>query len=523
MKHIEKIKLLNFKRFKRFEYVARKGRNIFIGDNEAGKSTILQAIDLVLSGSRSRIESIGLDTLFNRDMIKSFLTGTKELALLPKMEVEIFLNDHQEMSLEGRNNTEEKICQGLKLTCEPMIDDYSQEIKQALSHSEALFPFEYYNIQLSTFSGQLYSKNRRYLNHVLIDSSLIATEYAMREYTKSLYEAHTTLVNRYQLSYAYRHSKDIFSTAHLGDLNNVLGESKFDIKSDNKSNLINDLVITQGGIPINHLGKGEQCFIKSKFALQQKEGKKPLDLILIEEPENHLSHVNMKKLINEIDAATQTQIFIATHSNSVCSRLDLHNASIVGNMENNPVTLADLPVETANYFIKAPNNKILEFVLSQKVILVEGDVEYMLIQGMYENSHNMKLEDSNIHVIAVGGTCFKPYLELAKLLKIKTAVVRDNDGNYQNNCVDDYASYTSPIINIFSDTDDQNRTTLEKCIYQDNKKLCDDFFKEGRRKLSVEEYMISNKTDCSLKILESGIKRLVTPNYIEKAFTWIRE
>ncbi|HIC9088390.1 TPA: ATP-dependent nuclease [Legionella pneumophila] len=523
MKYIEKIKLLNFKRFKNFVYAARKGRNIFIGDNEAGKSTILQAIDLVLSGSRSRIEAIGLDTLFNRDIIQTFLKGTKELTLLPRMEVEIYLNDQQEISLEGKNNTEQKTCQGLKLTCEAMIDEYSQEIKEALSNCEAIFPFEYYNIQLSTFSGQLYSQNRRYLNHVLIDSSLITSEYAMREYTKSLYEAHTTLVDRYQHSYAYRHSKDSFSTTHLGQLNKVLEESKFNIKNDNKSNLINDLVITQGGIPINHLGKGEQCFIKSKFALQKKEGKKPLDLILIEEPENHLSHVNMKKLINEIDTATQTQIFIATHSNSVCSRLDLHNASIVGAKESNPITLADLPIETANYFIKAPNNKILEFVLSQKVILVEGDVEYMLIQGMYENCHNIKLEDSKIHVIAVGGTCFKPYLELAKLLKIKTAVIRDNDGNYQYNCVDDYASYTSTTINIFSDMDDQKRTTLEKCIYQDNQKLCDDFFKQGRRTLSVEDYMLSNKTDCSLKILESGMKQLVTPNYIKKAFKWIRE
>lgn len=47
MKYIEKIKLLNFKRFDTFEYESRKKRNVFIGDNEAGKSTILQAVDIV--------------------------------------------------------------------------------------------------------------------------------------------------------------------------------------------------------------------------------------------------------------------------------------------------------------------------------------------------------------------------------------------------------------------------------------------------------------------------------------------
>lgn len=523
MNYIEKIKLLNFKKFNVFEYVTRKERNILIGDNESGKSTVLQAIDLVLSGSRSRIEGVGLESLFNRNAINMFLAGNRNLETLPKMEVEIFLCDHKEMSLEGRYNSDQQVCHGLKLSCEPMIDEYSNEIKQALNQSEAIFPFEYYNIHFATFSGAPYIQNRRYINYVLIDSSLIGTEYAMRQYTKALYEAHTTITERYQHSYAYRHGKDSFATNNLGGLNKTLGHSQFNIKNDNKSNLENDLVITQDGIPLIQMGNGEQCFIKTKFALQQKEGKKPLDLILIEEPENHLSHLNMKKLLNEIEATTQTQIIIATHSNSVCSRLDLHNAHLVSNRQNNPITLSDLPVETANYFIKAPNNKVLEFVLSEKVILVEGDVEYMLIQGMYENSYQQKLEDSKIHVISVGGTSFKPYMELAKLLTIKTAVIRDNDGNYQINCIDNYLDFNQDDIKVYSDIDDDTRTTFEKCIYQDNKDLCDEFFKAGRRTLSVEEYMISNKTDWALKILETGMKRLITPGYILQAFEWIRK
>ncbi|MCP8685936.1 ATP-dependent nuclease [Marinobacterium sedimentorum] len=522
MKYIKKIKLVNFKRFESFEYIAREKRNIFIGDNEAGKSTILQAIDLVLTGSRSRIEIIGLETLFHQKIVTEFLKGDKKLTDLPHMVIEIYLNDYGELLLDGKNNSDEVVCHGVKLACEPMIEEYSQEIECALEHEGALFPFEYYNIQFSTFAGQLYTQNRRFLNHILIDSSLIGTEYATRQYTKSLYEANTSLVERHKNNHAYRHSKANFTVESLVQLNAALDKTQFDVKSDGKSNLEQDLMITQEGIPVAQMGKGKQCFIKTEFALQQRKGAKPIDLILIEEPENHLSHLNMRKLINEIEEATQTQIFIATHSNSVCSRLDLHNASLISPLENISISLSDLPDDTANFFIKAPNNKILEFILSKKVLLVEGDAEYMLIDGMYENTYREKTEDANIHIISVGGTSFKRYLDLANLLKIKTAVIRDNDGKHQENCIDNYADYTGDLVQVFSDENDTDRTTLEKCIYQDNEALCEELLSPGRKTLSVEEYMLSNKADAALKILEQGMDRLVAPKYIGNAFEWIR-
>ncbi|MFV1872743.1 MAG: ATP-dependent nuclease [Oleiphilus sp.] len=523
MKYIEKIKLFNFKRFSSFEYCARGKRNIFIGDNEAGKSTILQAVDIVLTGSRSKVDGLGLESLFNRDVVVEFLSGDKSLADLPQLVIEIYLNDHGEIVLDGLNNTERRVCCGLKLVCEPLVDEFGAEIENALAQDEALFPYEYYGINFSTFSGQSYTQNRRFINHILIDSSLIGTEYATRQYTQSLYEANTNLVERHQNKHAYRQSKAVFTTNTLESLNSSLDSAKFDLKNDNKSNLEQDLMITQSGIPVSQMGKGKQCFIKTEFALQQREGAHPIDLILIEEPENHLSHLNMKKLISQIEAATQTQIMIATHSNSVCSRLDLHNASLISPREQAPVSLADLPDDTANYFVKAPNNKILEFVLSEKVLLVEGDAEFMLIEGMYTQQFGERLEDQNVHVISVGGTSFKRYLDLASLLGIRTAVVRDNDGDYQAKCIENYADYTGENVSIFYDQDNENRTTLEKCLYQDNEALCEELFSPGRRTLTALEYMLENKADAALKILEEGMSRLAAPEYISQAFEWIRE
>ena len=48
---IEKLVIQNFKGFKeRFTVNLNSGLNIIVGDNEAGKSTIIEAINLVLTG-----------------------------------------------------------------------------------------------------------------------------------------------------------------------------------------------------------------------------------------------------------------------------------------------------------------------------------------------------------------------------------------------------------------------------------------------------------------------------------------
>ena len=68
---ISKIKIHNFKRLRCFECSFEKGINTIVGDNEAGKSTILEAIHLALTGIycgrgiRNEISPY----LFNNDLI----------------------------------------------------------------------------------------------------------------------------------------------------------------------------------------------------------------------------------------------------------------------------------------------------------------------------------------------------------------------------------------------------------------------------------------------------------------------
>jgi putative ATP-dependent endonuclease of OLD family len=217
------------------------------------------------------------------------------------------------------------------------------------------------------------------------------------------------------------------------------------------------------------------------------------------------------------------QLFIATHSSFIATRLNLKKVLILSEENpSQPASLKDLSQETADFFMKAPDNNLLELALCKKAILVEGDAEFILMDALYKKSAIGACTDADgVHVISVDGTSFKRYLELAKLLGIKVAAIRDNDGDYQANCVANYADFTSDSIQVFVDTDNE-RYTFEVCIYEDNKGICNSQFQSGRNKLTVQEYMLKNKTEVAFQLLEKKGAELVAPKYIQEAVAWIR-
>lgn len=519
MKIIEKIKIHNFRRFKDFTVEFDDKINLLIGDNEAGKSTILSAIDFVLGGSRNKIESIGLDSLFNYEVIQEFLNSDKKYNSLPILFIEIYLNEQNSPDLNGNYNSNRVYSDGLILCCEPN-DSLSKEINEILEQPESNFPFEFYNISFTTFANQAYSGYRRFLRHILIDNTQISNEYATRQYIKAIYNSTVQNAEKNKHQNEYRKSKFNFRENILTNINNRLSNYAFSIKTNSKSNLETDLTITENNIDIENKGKGRQCFIKTEFALRKNETE--LDIVLLEEPENHLSHINMKKLINKISDSDDKQLIIATHNNLVSTRLDLRKSILINSNSQKPVLLKDLTLSTSKFFMKAPDNNILEFILSKKVILVEGNAEFILLNLFFEKIAGNKPEYFDVHIISVGGINFKRYLEISKLLNIKTAVITDNDADYQSKCIDYYADFSDDNIIIFFEKNNEKRT-FEIILYEDNKTICDELFGEGRRTLTVQEYMLKNKADVAFELLDKKMERIIVPNYIKKAIEWIKE
>jgi len=518
---IRRLILKNFKRFKALELEFDPELNILIGGNEAGKSSVLQAIDLVLSSSRSRVEAIGLEALFNANSIAEFLAGPRKIIDLPELLIEVYfdgLEAHHD--LDGRNNSKRADHIGIKMVCKP-LDEYTKEIQGILAEQHENFPFEYYGVQFLTFTDDAVFPYKKPLRHLMIDSSIINNEHATREYTRSMYAAHASVAQRNLHGFEYRKAKAKFKDEIFKTLNDGLDGYKFDVRTSPKASVETDIIITENDIPVDGKGKGRQCFIKTEFALRNREH--ALNVLLLEEPENHLSQVHMRKLIHRIRASVKKQLFIATHSSFIATRLNLQKVLILS--EENPsapASLKDLSPSTAEFFMKAPDNNVLELALCKKAILVEGDAEFILMESLYQiSAPGRSPEADGIYMISVDGTSFKRYFELAKLLGIKVAAIRDNDKDYAVNCVANYSAYVSPSIQIFADPNNA-RHTFEVCMYQDNQAICEELFAAGRKTLSVEEYMLKNKTDAAFQLLEKRGAVLAAPGYVKDAVSWIR-
>lgn len=521
MPTIKKLLLHNFKSFNNLTLDFDAGTNVLIGDNETGKSSVLLSLDLTLGASRSRVESIGYEALLNRSAVRAFLNGPRTIDLLPTLIVDVFLEEGADQGFYGTQNLLGIETDGLRMEVVPLIEEFGPTIVQLLKDDPENFPYEYYAVKFWTFAAAPHVSYRRPVKHLLLDSSSIDSEYAAREYTRTVFSFNAEVPDRYRLENLYRRGKEGFRNANLAELNKKLEPYQFGLRTSTRSNLETDLIITKEGISIENRGKGEQCFIKTEFALRKHKAQGGLHVLLLEEPENHLSHTNMKRLVERLAHTEGTQLFIATHSSHISSRLDLRHALLLGTGQKSG-RLKDLTDPTANFFMKAPDNNVLEFALSQKVILVEGDAEYILIEELYKrHSGGLTPQADDVHIISIGGTSFKRYLELAKLLGIRVAAIRDNDGDYQQNCVENYKGYVSDGAKIFADGD-ITRSTFEIGFYQDNRAACDDLFAASRKKLTVQEYMLKNKADVAFELLMKKSDDLVAPKYIQEAIKWIR-
>lgn len=103
-------------------------------------------------------------------------------------------------------------------------------------------------------------------------------------------------------------------------------------------------------IPYSNAGRGLQCLLKTELALNNINTNKD-KIILIEEPENHLSYSNMNNLSDIIQVNSNkksSQIIISTHSSFVLNKLGLENLILLSNKKSSKIT--NLSSDTEKYF-----------------------------------------------------------------------------------------------------------------------------------------------------------------------------
>lgn len=540
---IKEITIRNFKCFNGdFHLTLHPSLNILVGDNESGKSTILQAIHLALSGyyCGNNIRKILTPYLFNKKAVDDYLKSLqKSESHLPPPEVIIQLVFNKEYpEFEGKNNLD-KTNEISGITFKIAFDEkYKLEYRKLMEEGVYSLPLEYYSVSWTSFAGAKITTYSIPFKSVFIDSSTYHYQNGSDVYISRLVRDCLDEEDIMEIRRAHRLMIDEFSKNEIiSQINDKISKSSNAIVHEvglkaNQGNINaweKDVAMHVKEIPFMFIGKGKQCVLKTELALNHEKAQKAA-IILIEEPESHLSYSNLNILIRAIqDKYDDKQILISTHSSFVANKLGLNNLILLRN--HRTTKIKDL--NAASYFAVLPGYDTLRYILCRKAILVEGASDELVVQRAYRDNHDGKLPiEDGIDVIAVQGLSFLRYLEIADKLHIKTAIVSDNDGDYEavkrkyvDYLGDNKKEYVDICIDSNIDTGDLkignkqfNYNTLEPKLLKENSiQLFNDIFgKSYKNEEELFNYMQKNKTECALKIFNSS-QKIKYPNYIMKA------
>jgi putative ATP-dependent endonuclease of the OLD family len=526
---IKSVHIENFKIFDTFSLNLNDDLNIIVGNNEAGKSTILEAVALALTkriGGRPLEHELS-PYLFNKACSDSYLAALKrgENIAPPRILIELYLTESPAVEpLRGSNNSEKSNSVGIRL--EVAFDsDYTEEYQQLLKDpaEKKVIPAEYYKVTWFSFAGNAITPRSLPINVFHIDATTIRLQSGTDYYIQNIISDGLTPKEKVALAVAYRKLKEQFSSEpSIVSINSGLAKGGITdkgltiaIDTSKRTNWETNLVPHLDDLPFHLSGKGEQTALKIMLALERKAGES--DVILIEEPENHLSFSAMSALVAKIAAkCVGKQIIITTHSAYVLNKLGIDKVHLLHKRRTTP--LSKLPADTYDYFKKLSGYDTLRLILARKAILVEGPSDELVIQKAYRNKHDKLPIQDGVDVINVRGLSFSRFLDIAKELAKDVVVVTDNDADYNKKVTEKYAPYAGlPTIRICADTNNL-LPTLEPQIANCNtlevmSKVLGRTFTDSP---SLDAYMTGNKTECALRIFDTN-EKLVFPSYIEDA------
>jgi predicted ATPase len=524
---ITKIVVENYKVLRKIDLDLNEGLTIIVGDNEAGKTSLLEAIDLVLSGQlggRSIANDLG-PYLFNQALVAEYFSKLKKGDAVPPPHVlvEAYFSDVPELAaFRGTNNSLNRNLPGVSLRIdlnEAFQTDY--DLYVAAPESPHAVPVEYYSVQWRSFANLPMIARSVPIKSLMVDTHASRTLTGADHYIARIINEVLSAKQRVGLSLSYRQLKtDFLKRGEIEEVNQYFADHQGEVSDktltvsvdiSSRSTWETNLTPYLDSIPFANAGKGEQSSVKMKLALTAQA---KAHVFLIEEPENHLSYPNMWRLIDKIHAAADgKQVVIATHSSFVLNKLGADKVVLFS--QNKTLRLTGLPNETREYFMKLPGHDTLRLILARRAILVEGPSDELVIQRAYKDKYGKSPLERGVDVISVKSLAFKRFLDIAKLLGIQAKVVTDNDGDIEA-LKKRYEGYLDHILY----DEDVGYPTLEPQLLKANSreilnKVLGKTFDDDKALL---DFMTApaNKTDCALAIFQSP-HSISYPKYIRDA------
>lgn len=426
---ILELSIKNFRGIKSFnQYFGDKKLICFVGQGDSGKSTILEAIALVLSPN--------WNIPFNdSDFFENEIDNPIEIEVSVKLPKDFILES--KFGLYMRFWNKEKDC-----ICDELNEKFDKVLTIKLEVEQDLQPRWYvFNKCQEENLKEIGQADRSKFNCFMV------TDYIDRHFTWSsgtpLYSLMEDSKNsKFCCVEPMRKALEDINNTNFADFNtcfekNITKDTKLididgcktlmdsrDIYSNSNKLSLHD----KKGIPFRLKGKGTKRLLSAMIQLSNNEAGA---ITLIDEFEQGLEPYRVKNFVAFIKEKlqNQNQVFITTHSSNVVTELDAESIYIVRN-SNNDVEVINVSSELQDIVRIFP-----DALFSRKIIICEGKTELGICKEIdYKRIKDEKSPMSYHGCIPIcgEGTNFYNYCKKLKALKYDLIVFCDSDLNDEN-------------------------------------------------------------------------------------------
>lgn len=542
--YIRKVTINNYRSFRFFEAQLQQ-LTVVIGENDTGKTNFFTALSLPLSGNQIDFNQKRLSVSdINKDAVIDFLksvvdddTEENQLTNIPKVSVTVEFADPKnayETALLAKwivaDGDEETY--KIRYDFKPKDDkDLLEVVKKSLA-GKTLDDINWFTLPVELYDYQVVSVNNEKpiaysdLKHVSIHSiNAERDDFSESSSMKSNSIFTKLLMNtlndddKGQINTAYSEffsaiektetfDKVIGTNDDFENYDSIIKQLECTPNLPNLKNILSNITLKYGNEFLYQKGLGQRnlIYILILFAYYKSCGD-TFNLCCIEEPEAHLSVNNLRLVRDFIEKSSSNsgslvQTIISTHNPSIINKLKISN--VLAFTGEKAISLSDTPPKLVDYLRKRPNFDILKLLFANKVILVEGPTEEMLISTYLSKQPDL----SDIDIIPIGQRGYATFLDIWLALNKdnqnkKIGVVRDYDNSDAAQTKHD--AYDTANANVTVRTTTNYTLEIDLVAAEDNLALLNGLFEMEGDLAAVSDHMINGKTARMLDVCDAMV------------------
>lgn len=446
---LSKIQIDNFRKIQSLYLELNKGLNLLVGENDSGKSAIIDAIKFVLGTHSNDWLRLEKDDFYSADG-KAYATEIKIICTFKNLsedEAAMFL---EWLSIEDSNYYLKLTFKAKRKENSNSISEISYDIKAGEDEESGVMSGEARNKLKVTYlkplrdaEYELAPRKGSRLSQILANYDIFQTEQGEKHTLVDIMNTANTSVNDYFENLEGKTILETINDTYLKEFSLVNNgvKSKLDISPNELGKILEKLELK--GISNNDvgnlgLGSNNLLFIAAEMLLLKGSNYTGLKLSLIEEIEAHLhpqSQINLIDFLSKQSEKLGIQSIITTHSNSLASKVDLNNIVICKNGKAFSLRRRETKLNAGDYeFLKRfLDDTKANLFFAKGVIMVEGDAENLFLPSFAEFI-DRPLHKYGVSIVNVGSTALLRYAkiflredETKGILDIPIAVVTDLD------------------------------------------------------------------------------------------------